>query len=62
MQNCIIVSLKDDALVDLLLQITEGKQASLLVHTAGSIPMSVWEGHAERYGVFLSDADIQQTT
>ena len=45
-----IVSLKDDALVDLLPQITEGKQASLLVHTAGSIPMSVWEGHAERYG------------
>ncbi len=33
-------------------QITEGKQKSLLVHTAGSIPMSVWEGHAERYGVF----------
>lgn len=48
-----IVSLKDDALVDLLPQITEGKQASLLVHTAGSIPMSVWEGHAERYGVFI---------
>lgn len=24
----------------------------MLVHTAGSIPMSVWEGHAERYGVF----------
>ena len=47
-----IVSLKDAALVDLLPQITEGKQASLLVHTAGSIPMSVWEGHAERYGVF----------
>ena len=35
-----IVSVKDDALVDLLPQITEGKQASLLVHTAGSIPMS----------------------
>ena len=47
-----IVSLKDAALVDLLPQITEGKQSSLLVHTAGSIPMSIWEGHAERYGVF----------
>ena len=47
-----IVSLKDAALVDLLSQITEGKQNSLLVHTAGSIPMSIWEGHAERYGVF----------
>lgn len=47
-----IVSLKDAALVDLLPQITAGKQKSLLVHTAGSIPMSIWEGHAERYGVF----------
>ena len=47
-----IVSLKDTALVDLLPQITDGKQDTLLVHTAGSIPMSVWEGYAERYGVF----------
>lgn len=47
-----IVSLKDDALVDLLPQITAGKQESLLVHTAGSIPMSIWEGYTERYGVF----------
>lgn len=47
-----IVSLKDAAFVELLPQITAGKQGSLLVHTAGSIPMSVWEGHAERYGVF----------
>ena len=47
-----IVSLKDAAFVELLPQITEDKQKSLLVHTAGSIPMSVWEGHAERYGVF----------
>ena len=43
-----IVSLKDAAFVELLPQITEGKQKSLLVHTAGS----VWEGHVERYGVF----------
>ena len=28
------------------------KDAKLYIHTAGSIPMSVWEGHAERYGVF----------
>lgn len=47
-----IVSLKDAAFVELLPQIAEGKQKALLVHTAGSIPMSIWEGHAERYGVF----------
>lgn len=47
-----IVSLKDAAFVELLPQIAEGKEHALLVHTAGSIPMSVWEGHAQRYGVF----------
>ena len=47
-----IVSLKDAAFVELLPQITEGKQDALLVHTAGSIPMSVWEKYEERYGVF----------
>ena len=49
-----IVSLKDAAFVELLPQITEGKQDALLVHTAGSTPMSVWEKDAERYGVFYS--------
>lgn len=47
-----IVSLKDAAFVELLPQIAEGKQGSLMVHTAGSIPMNVWEGHVFRYGVF----------
>lgn len=47
-----IVALKDAAFTELLPQITEGKQNALLVHTAGSIPMNIWEGHAERYGVF----------
>lgn len=47
-----VVSLKDTAFVELIPQITAGKQNALLVHTAGSIPMNIWEGYAERYGVF----------
>ncbi|WP_294628862.1 Rossmann-like and DUF2520 domain-containing protein [uncultured Bacteroides sp.] len=47
-----IVALKDAAFAELLPQITEGKQNALLVHTAGSMPMNIWEGYAERYGVF----------
>ena len=47
-----IVSLKDDAFVELLPEIVAGKGDALLVHTAGSIPMSVWDGRASRYGVF----------
>lgn len=47
-----IVSLKDDAFVQLLPAIVAGKGDALLVHTAGSIPMNIWEGRASRYGVF----------
>lgn len=47
-----IVSLKDTAFVELLPEIIWGKEKGLWVHTAGSIPMNVWEGQIERYGVF----------
>lgn len=47
-----IVSLKDDAFVELLPRIVAGKGDALLVHTAGSILMDVWEGMTPRYGVF----------
>lgn len=47
-----VVSVKDDALAELLPQLTAGREKALWVHTAGSIPMDIWQGHAERYGVF----------
>ena len=45
-----IVSLKDAAFVQLLPEIVAGN--ALWVHTAGSIPMDVWAGKVNRYGVF----------
>lgn len=47
-----IVSLKDTAFVELLPQFVTGKKNALWVHTAGSIPMSIWKGYTERFGVF----------
>lgn len=47
-----IVSLRDAAFTELLPQITARKQGALMVHTAGSIPMNIWEGQTNRYGVF----------
>lgn len=47
-----IVSLKDAAFVQLLPEIVAGRKNALWVHTAGSIPMNIWEGQVERYGVF----------
>lgn len=46
-----IVSLKDSAFTELLPQIVAGKGNAMFVHTAGSLPMSLWEGYAVRYGV-----------
>ena len=46
-----IVSVKDAVLQSLLPSIVKGREEALFVHTAGSMPMSVWEGIAIRYGV-----------
>lgn len=48
-----IVSLKDAAFIELLSAIVAGKKKdALMVHTAGSLPLSIWEGMTEHYGVF----------
>lgn len=46
-----ITSVKDDALPHLIPQIVAGREQALFVHTAGSMPMSVWHGAATHYGV-----------
>lgn len=47
-----ILSVKDSALAELIPQLCKGKEARLFVHTAGSMPMSIFEGMAIHYGVF----------
>lgn len=47
-----ILSVKDAVLKSVIEKLCDGKRKGLFVHTAGSIPMDVFEGHAERYGVF----------
>ncbi|MBQ8673976.1 MAG: DUF2520 domain-containing protein [Bacteroides sp.] len=47
-----VVALTDAALTELLPEMTRGRRQALWVHTAGSVPMDIWQGHAERYGVF----------
>ncbi len=46
-----IVSVKDAVLQDLIPVLVKRNPQALFVHTAGSMPQSVWEGHAVRYGV-----------
>ncbi|MBO7437471.1 MAG: DUF2520 domain-containing protein [Bacteroidaceae bacterium] len=60
-----LVMLSDDALVRLASAIVKGREKSLFLHTAGSVPMDLWkEAGAKRYGVlyamqtFSKGADI----
>ena len=45
-----IVAVKDDALPVLIPELAKGRNG-MFVHTAGSVPMKVWEGYALNYGV-----------
>lgn len=46
-----IVSVKDAALDSLLAPLTQRAPQALFVHTAGSVPMNIWQGLTRRYGV-----------
>lgn len=46
-----ILSVKDDALPLLIPELCRGKEEKLFLHTAGSVPMNVFQGMARHYGV-----------
>lgn len=47
-----LLSVKDDALPVLIPQLCKGRTEGVFLHTAGSVPMSVFQGFAAHYGVF----------
>ena len=47
-----IVSVKDNALEQLSESLVKGREEQLFVHTAGSMPMALFEGKTSHYGVF----------
>ena len=46
-----VISVKDDALPELVARLCGKCGDALFIHTAGSVPMDVFKGHAKRYGV-----------
>lgn len=46
-----IISVSDSAMPDLIPSVCKGREQKVFVHTAGSMPMSVFEGMALHYGV-----------
>lgn len=48
-----IVALKDSVLEEMLPRLLQGREHALWVHTAGSIPISIWENRGvKHFGVF----------
>ena len=50
--DAFIVAVKDSALEEVICRATKGREQQLFLHTAGSMPMSLFEGNTSRYGVF----------
>lgn len=46
-----IISVVDSALADVIAALCKTGRDGLFVHTAGTMPMQLFEGHAEHYGV-----------
>ena len=47
-----IIAVKDDALAEVISRVAKGREGQLIAHTAGSMPLSLFEGTTKHYGVF----------
>lgn len=56
-----IVSVKDSVVGELLPQLCKGKETKTFLHTAGSLPMNVFEGMALHYGVLYPMQTFSKT-
>lgn len=56
-----IFSVKDSVLCELISEVCKGRGDKLFLHTAGSMPMSCFEGKALRYGVFYPMQTFSKT-
>ena len=50
--DAFILSVKDDALAQVISRVVEGREDQVFFHTAGSMPLAIFEGKARHYGVF----------
>ena len=56
-----LVMLKDSILNEVLPQLVKRNPEALFVHTAGSVPMSIWKGLTARYGVLYPMQTFSKT-
>ena len=56
-----IIAVKDDAIAEVAKQIASVVQNGVVLHTAGSVPMTVLDGAARHYGVFYPMQTFSKT-
>ncbi|MDY3135648.1 MAG: DUF2520 domain-containing protein, partial [Sodaliphilus sp.] len=56
-----IIAVKDDAIATVAKQIASVAQNGVVLHTAGSVPMTVLDGAARHYGVFYPMQTFSKT-
>ena len=56
-----IFSVKDSVLCELISEVCKGRGDKLFLHTAGSMPMSCFEGKTKHYGVFYPMQTFSKT-
>ena len=47
-----VIAVKDAVLAEVIAAVTKGREAQVFMHTAGSMPLSMFEGRTRHYGVF----------
>ncbi len=47
-----VISVKDAVLSSVISQVVQHREDQIFVHTAGSMPMTLFRGHSQHYGVF----------
>ena len=50
--DAFVIAVKDDALESVARRVVQDREEQVFFHTAGSMPLSVFEGFAHHYGVF----------
>jgi predicted short-subunit dehydrogenase-like oxidoreductase (DUF2520 family) len=50
--DAFIIAVKDSVLTEVIVAVTKGRESQVFMHTAGSMPMELFQGKAAHYGVF----------
>lgn len=50
--DAFVIAVKDSVLAEVIAAVTKGRESQVFMHTAGSMPLGLFQGKARHYGVF----------